>query len=406
MKKIFSLLLFSFVLCSAYAQKAYLCKDGSYTTVSIEEGMNIDLTAGYDSITFSKPQMGNDVYVVYNGTTATVTIPSQLADAVTCSSGTSSNVVLTNTNTTDEVSYIVSGSSSAGSLTINADYKMTVKLNGVSLTSTTGAAIDIQCGKRIDIVMGDGTTNTLADYAGGTQKACLTTKGHVELSGAGTLNVSGNCNHAIRSKEYFQVKKSVGAINILKAANDAIHVGQYFQMNGGTITIDGNTLGDGVQVEYETDDNDVVVEDAENTASVFIKGGTINITVAGSEDTKGIKADGDVNISGGTITINASANGSRGIQLDGNMTVSEDDGTTAITITAAGKRCTLDEDAADPHRCMGIKVGDADLAFGGDLTVNGGTITVYNTGAKSKGIKVIGAYIVNGGTINAAVDSE
>ena len=400
MKKIFSLLLLALSCLGATAQNIYICKDGNYTKTSITDGLEIDLTQDIDSITFSKPDILPTVKIAYSGTTATVTIPTELTDYITCSSGTSSDVVLTNTNTTDEVAYLVSGSSTAGSLTINADYKMTVKLNGVSITSTTGAAIDLKCGKRIDLIMLDGTTNSLADYAGGTQKACLHTKGHLELSGAGTLNVTGNCNHAIRTKEYFQVKKTVTAINILKAANDAIHVGQYFQMNGGTLTIDGNTAGDGIQVEYETDDNDVVVADEENTGEVIIKDGTLNITMAGSEDTKGIKADGNITISGGTFTINAQSNGSRGIQTDGDMTISEDNATTTMTIAATGGKCTLEADQDDPHKCWGIKVD-------GDLTINAGTITVTKNGATTKkGIKVSGVYKKNGGTVTATIDND
>lgn len=384
-----------------YAQKkAYLCKNGSYTTVDIQNGLDIDLTAGLDSVTFSKPQMGNDVMIVYNGTTATVTIPQQLAEAVTCSSGTSSDVVLTNINTTDEVFYHVSGSSSAGSLTINADYKMTVKLNGVSLTSTKGAAIDLACGKRIDVILGDGTTNSLTDFAGGTQKACLNTKGHVELSGAGTLNVTGNCNHAIRSKEYFDVKKTVKAINILKAANDAIHVGQYFQMAGGVLTIDKNTMNDGIQVEYETDDNDKIIADEENTGRAIISGGTFNITLANAEDAKGIKADGDILISGGTFTIDATSNGSRGIQTDGNITIGEEDNTTVMTIAATGGKCTVAADKDDPHKCWGMKID-------GDMTVNAGTIKVSKNGSTTKkGIKVGGTYKKNGGTVTATIENS
>lgn len=380
-------------------KKAYLCKDGSYTTVDIKTGLELDLTAGLDSVTFSKPQMGNDVQIVYNGTTATVTIPEQLVGSVTCSSGTSSDVVLTNTNMTDEVFYHVSGSSTAGSLTITADYKMTVKLNGVSLTSTKGAAIELACGKRIDVILGEGTTNSLADFAGGTQKACFNTKGHVELSGAGTLNVTGNCNHAIRTKEYLDVKKTVKAINILKAANDAIHVGQYFQMAGGVLTIDKNTVNDGIQVEYETDDNDQVIADVENTGEINIMGGTFDITLANAEDAKGIKADGDITISGGTFTINAQSNGSRGIQTDGDITIGEGDNTTTMTIAATGGKCTVAADQDDPHKCWGMKID-------GDMTVNGGTIKVTKNGSTTKkGIKVGGTYKKNGGTVTATIDN-
>ena len=81
------------------AQTIYLCKDGHYTTRSITEGLAVDLTQGYDSITFSRPQMSFDVTIAYAGNTATVSIPEELAEEVVCTSGTSSNVVITNSNT-------------------------------------------------------------------------------------------------------------------------------------------------------------------------------------------------------------------------------------------------------------------------------------------------------------------
>ena len=338
------------------------------------------------------------VVITYSGSTATVNIPEEM-EGVTCESGTSAHVVLTSTNTTKELYYAIEGSSTNGSLTINGTYKLSVMLNGVNLTSNQGAAINIQCGKRINLIMKDGSTNTLADYAAGEQKACLYTKGHFEIEGNGTLNVTGNANHAIASKEYLQIKKSVKAINIKKAANDAIHVGQFFQMNGGEVTIDENTMNDGIQVEYETDDNDQIVADEENTGSVIIKAGTINITVNSAEDAKGVKAEGDVTISGGTINIEAKSNGSRGIQADGNMTIGEESGTTTITIAATGKKCTVPEDSEDPHKCWGIKVD-------GELTINAGTVTVSKDELTTKnGIKC-GSYTKNGGTVKATIKEE
>jgi hypothetical protein len=348
--------------------------------------------------------MGFDVTIAYTGNTATVTIPEELADEIVCTSGTSSDVVITNSNTFNEVTYKVSGTSTSGSLTITQAYKMTLQLNGVNLTSTTGAAINLQCGKRIDVVMQSGSSNSFADYADGTHKACFYAKGHVELSGAGTLNVTGNCNHAIATKEYFQIKKSVTAVNILKAANDAIHCGQYFQMNGGTLTIDQNTTNDGIQVEYKTEkvdgeEEEQIVEDEENTALAIFKGGTINITLQNSQDVKGIKTDGGINISGGTFLINATSKGTRGMQTDGNMTISQDNATTDIKIYAKGGPCTIAEDEEDPHKCMGMKID-------GNLTIYAGTVTVFNTGRQSKGIRVKGAYTKKGGTVNAVVDNE
>ena len=338
------------------------------------------------------------VVITYSGSTATVNIPEEM-EGVTCESGTSAHVVLTSTNTAKELYYAIEGSSTNGSLTINGTYKLSVMLNGVNLTSNQGAAINIQCGKRINLIMKDGSTNTLADYAAGEQKACLYTKGHFEIEGNGTLNVTGNANHAIASKEYTQVKKSVKAINIVKAANDAIHVGQHFQMAGGVLTIDENTLNDGIQVEYKLDDNDQRIDDEDNTGGVIIKGGTINIDVASAQDAKGIKAEGNVDITGGTININAKSNGSRGIQTDGDMTIGEEDGTTTITIAATGKKCTVPEDSEDPHKCWGIKVD-------GELTMNAGTLTVTKDGVTTKNGIRCGSYTKNGGTIKALIKED
>lgn len=383
---------------SAFAQTIYICKDGDYTEASITDGLEISLSEDIDSITFSKPQMEKVVNIVYDGAQAKVIIPS-FVQGVSCSSGTSSDVVLTSTNITDEIIYNVVGSSSDGSLVIEGDYKLTIRLNGVDLTSKKGAAIHVKCGKRIAVDMADGTVNSFADAANGTQKACIYTKGHFEFEGAGTLNVTGNANHAIASKEYLQIKKSVKAINILKAANDAIHAGQYFQMNGGELNITKTTVSDGIQAEYELDDNDAIIQDEENTGGVVIKGGTLNITMENSEDAKAIKAEGDIDISGGTFVINAVSNGTRGIQTDGDLIISEDNNPTSITINAKGAKCTLAEDVDDPHRCMGMKID-------GNMTVNAGTINVYNTGSKSKGIKVVGVYTVKGGTVNASIDNN
>ena len=181
--------------------------------------------------------------------------------------------------------------------------------------------------------------------------------------------------------------------------NDAIHVGQFFQMNGGELTIDENTVNDGIQVEKKLDDNDQPIDDADNTGGVIIKGGKLNITVANAQDAKGIKAEGDVDITGGTIVINAKSNGSRGIQTNGDMTISEADNTTNITIAATGGKCTVAEDSEDPHKCWGIKVD-------GDLTVNAGTLTVSKDGLTTKNGIRCGSYTKKGGTVKATIKED
>lgn len=350
----------------------------------------------YDMNAIDSISIVKTTYIQWNGNGANVNIPDAAKKYVNVSV-TDGNVVITNTNVTEEMEFVLSGESSNGSLTYNGAYKCKFHLNGVKLTSKTGAAIDIQCGKRIDLILADGTQNTLTDAANGNQKAALYCKGHMEIDGNGSLTVSGNSKHGIATKEYLILKKGCGTIDIANAASDAMHVGQYFQMNGGTVTINENTAADGIQVDATSDATDA------NNGQVMIKGGTIQATIA-HEDCKGIKtsgaeegqAGGDISITGGNITIMASGNGSRGIQTDANILIGSTDEPTKILITAAGGLCTQPECSEDPHRCMGIKVD-------GNLTVTGGTTTVYNTGKKSRGIKIGGTYVNKGGTVEAAI---
>ena len=361
----------------------------SGSNVSIA-GKNYSLSA-IDSITIVKT-----VAIQWSGSTAQVNIPDAAKKDVQVSVN-GAHVTITNNNVSEEMEFILAGESTDGSLTYNGQYKAKFHLNGLNLTSTTGAALDIQCGKRIDLILTEGAQNSLADAKTGSQKAALYCKGHLEVQGGGSLSVTGNSKHAIGTKEYLLLKKNTGTINILGAASDALHVGQYFQMNGGTINIDANTMADGIQVDATGDAAD------EQNGQVIIRGGTINATIA-HEDCKGIKnggsedgkvACGNITISGGTININANGNGSRGIQTEKDMLIADTDAATNITISAAGGLCTQKECADDPHRCMGMKID-------GKLTVNGGTTTVTNTGKKSRGIKV-GTYVKNGGTVNATI---
>jgi len=336
-------------------------------------------TSEVDSITII-----HTIYIDYDGTSATVNVGE--AEGVTYETN-GAHVTITNTNTTEQMEFVLEGTSTDGSLTYNGSYKCKFILNGLTLTSTTGAAIDIECGKRSDLILTEGTTNTLVDAASGAQKACLYCDGHLEISGAGNLNVTGNTKHAIATNEYLLVKKSTGTITITQAVSDAIHAEQYFQMNGGTIVLSGMG-GDGIQAESKTN------TEKELNGQVILKGGSITIDLA-SDDAKGIKCDTDFTISGGTFTIAASGDGSKGMSCNGNMVIGEEDDTTTIYITASGGIYT-DEDDND-SRCMGIKVD-------GNLTINAGTITVYNTGSGSRGIKVDGTYTKSSSaTVNASV---
>ncbi|MCQ2221090.1 MAG: carbohydrate-binding domain-containing protein [Prevotella sp.] len=233
------------------------------------------------------------ISIVYNGNSVTAENPFLLSGVSIAADG--AYVTVKNSNISTEYTTDLSGSTTNGGFTYEGEYKTTIVLNGVSITSQRGAAIDIECGKRVALELKKGTVNTLVDAAGGKQKAALYCKGHLEIDKTGTLNVTGNTAHAISAKEYIQLKKSTGTINILAAKNDGIHCKQYFSAKGFTVNISG-IEGDGIQAEVEElDEDETYGEDYEN-GSIQIMDGTFTITstndggVKTSETTETVKS--------------------------------------------------------------------------------------------------------------------
>ncbi len=283
-----------------------------------------------------------------------------------------------------EVNYVLTGKSTNGSFYMDGHYKSGLTLNGVELTNPDSAALCIDNGKRIAVTLTDGTTNTFVDGTGGAQKACFFINGHAEISGAGTLNITGNTKHAYASDEYTWIKSGCGAINILASANDGMHIEQYYKQEGGTVSVKGS-LGDCIDVSCTKDSTDV------QNGEVIISGGTLTMNVS-AEDVKGLKSESDMAISGGTINATVSGDGAKGISVGGNLTVSQDEGaTTLITMTVSGT--TYHKGQEDESKCRGIKVK-------GNYTLAGGKINMTVTGKKAKGIAIDGTYTYTGGTTN------
>ncbi len=382
-------------------------QDGETLTVMGKTFSVADITKMYvDNSSVSD----NTVNVSYSSTTATVTVAGNVAQYVTPTvTGAHVSIVQSSEVSDDvcgEITYTLAGASTDGEFTMEGSYKATIELNGLTLTNPSGAPLNIQDGKRIDLSVKKGTENTLTDAASGDWKGCIVCKGHLELKGKGTLNVYGNTAHAIYAKEYVEMKNCT--VNVLSAVKDGINCNQYFLMESGSLSISG-VADDGVQVSYK-DDTD---REAEDTGSLTITGGTVNIAVTGTA-TKGLKAEGDLTVADGTLTITTSGGGtwdtddqktkaSSCISADGNIQI--DGGTLTLTSSGSGGK--------------GIN-GDS------TLVINGGTITVSTTGgmyayvngkeytnytgntdnldsdykSSPKGMKIDGNVEINGGTIN------
>ena len=321
--------------------------------------------------------------VVYDGASAKVTVAGNIAQYVTPTISGAHVSIAQSDDLATEITYNLSGSSSDGEFYMSGSYKATIELNGLTLTNTTplnsGAAVHIQNGKRIKVKVVTGTTNTLTDAASGSQKGCLYIKGHAEFAQKGTLNVVGNKKHGIKTGEYFTIKNST--INVTSAAGDGINCEQYFLMESGNITISG-TSDDGIQCDIEDTTTGPTGEktdhEDEDSGNIYISGGTIDINCSAIA-AKGIKGEGDMNISGGTITVKTTGNGewdsedsetkaACGLSCDGNMNISG--GTLNLTATGSGGK---------GMKCDGV------------MTISDGTITVVTSG---------GLYYNNGSTEN------
>lgn len=293
-----------------------------------DDGSILSIAGNGNVVTVNASEITNMSYgsmpaaftVNYQGTSASVVNPF-LIDGVTVSIE-GANVTVDNSNVSAEYSFTLSGETTDGSFLYNGNYKATFVLSGVSITNTKGAAIDIECGKRIAMELKKGTVNTLVDCEGGKQKAALYCKGHLEIDKTGTLNVTGNTKHAISAKEYVQFKKSEGKINILGSMSDGIHCGQYFLSNGYTVNIK-NVAGDAIQAELSQDE---AYDEDYTDGSILIQGGTYNLEVT-ADGAAALKADTDVTINctkmPTSITI-ATGAGSQGIVAGGNVNISED----------------------------------------------------------------------------------
>lgn len=363
-------------------------------TFTLDEGVSMEVT---DDVVDD-----NTINVNYNGTSAQVTVAGNVARYLTVQANGAHVSIVQGADLPYELTYILGGTSSNGSFYMDGSLKASIVLNGLTLTNPDSAAVNIRNGKRISVELADGTTNTLTDGAGGTQKACFAVKGHTEFKGGGTLNITGKTAHAFWGKEYVELKKSVGTIKVLGAVGDGFNVNQYFDMKGGTVTITG-VGDDGIQVSASDDETD------EQNGQMLLKGGTLNVTATATA-AKALKADTLINMAGtvatlkvtgalavetddvsygtavralnfvmddGELNITATGTASRGISAD---KITTNGGTINIANSGAGQTGTNDS-----YTAKGMK---ADT----NISLNAGTITINMSGTGGKGIKSSGTY--------------
>lgn len=312
--------------------------------------------------------INNTVSIDYDGTTASVVVAGNVAQYVsTTVEGAHVTIIQSNTADVDgdEITYVLSGTTTDGEFALGGSYKCTISLNGLTLTNPSGAALNIANGKRIQISAKNSTVSTLTDGANGSQTGCIYSKGQIQFQGKGTLNVAGNTKHVIKSGDYISVKNLT--LNITKAVADGINCNEYFLMESGNVSISG-VGDDGIQCDLDGTTSTGATTDHEDEDS------------------------GNIYLQGGTLTVSTSAAGSKGINATGTLYINETSGTNVITVTNIGGVDTSDSSDLAGSACL-----KSDTA----IEISGGTLTLTNSGQGGRAINSDGTLIISGGTIDA-----
>ena len=247
----------------------------------------------------------------------------------------------------EHVMYELSGTATDGFFKLYSGSKQGITLNGVNLTNPNGAAINIQGpisapnkGKRTFIVLKG--TSSLAD---GTsyidtpstedEKAALFSEGQLVFSGTGSLSVEASGKSGIVSDDYLHIMEGTITVNTTTSAivngsetlkPAGLKANDYIKVTGGTLHLSSSGTGaKGISCD----------------GYGIFRGGIVNVTVTGSNygssgsgggfhgggqsssdgvSVKGIKFDGNLSITGGSLIVKATAH--EGIESKGSITIS------------------------------------------------------------------------------------
>lgn len=308
------------------------------------------------------------VTVAYDGTTVAF---DGVSDGVTL---TVEGAHVVASSTLPGVEFVLSGTTDDGSFKVYSDEPFRLSLSGVSITNPEGPAINIQSSERAFVMAEEGTANTLADgedYAtksdGESMKACLFSEGSLIFGGTGSLNVTGNNNHAIAGDGGVRFRAGC-RVTVEAAANDGVHTDNQIVIGGGIIRI--AAAGDGIQCGDE---------------GISVTGGFVYVCPS-DDGSDGLKAEEGVDISGGSVQVLVTGRKGKGVNC---ASFTQTGG--KLTVLNYGE-ALYDEDEGDISSAAGIKCD-------GDMLVAGGQVALKSTGAAGKGINCDGALTITGGTV-------
>jgi hypothetical protein len=292
---------------------------------------------------------------------------------------------VTVTSAAKRVRYIVTGTTSDGSLKFYSERKFQLQLNGVDITNPHGAAVNNQCGKSFYLVINEGTENTLRDgeeYAmveGEDQKGTVFSEGQILVSGKGKLNIYSTGRHCMASDDYIFVRP--GCHLYLNSTNGhGIKAKDYVHIKGGVINME--IAADGAKgincdsLVYITGGRTTIITSGTSRVEVDSLG------VENSTGAAGVKADYNLAMTGGTLNIKCTGDDAKGINVAEPFTFSGGELNVVVTgkqnvVAPKGVKCDTDCIIKGGYFYSCAPNGRA-LDVDGELTIADGYTTLNN----------------------------
>lgn len=307
------------------------------------------------------------------------------------SGATAENGVLT---ISAEGTYVLSGSINEGRIVINAGDKDKIQLvlNGFTIKCTTHSPLFIKSADKVFITLNEGTENSITDGTSYTEladdesnvDAALFSRADLTINGSGSLTVNGNMKHGIVSKDDLVITGGTITVN----SNGCGICGKdCVKISDGTITI--KSSGDGIKSNNSEDTS---------KGYVYIAGGKISIEA----ETDGIQAETLLTIEKGEITVKTgggSENSSKTSEGEDNPDWGmwgQDDSSTTEDDTASAKGLKAGGDIKISGGTITADTSDDSIHSNSNITIDSGS---FNLSSGDDGIHADSALAVNDGNI-------
>ncbi len=301
----------------------------------------------------------------------------------------------------EEGTYILRGSVENAVVIVDADEnaKIQLVLDGVNISNEDGAAIYVRTADKVFITLADGTVNMLENSGSYTAiddnniDAVIFSKCDLTVNGSGSLSITATAGHGIVSKDDLRVTGGTVTVSAEKhglsgkdsvritdadlnitAGKDGIHSENADKEDKGFVYIESGSLnivadGDGISAGAY-----LQIDGGE--FALTTGGGSSNKTTAKDEDgdivsTKGIKAEGQLTVNGGTFLIDSQDDA---LHTNGSMTVNR-----GVFTIATG------DDALHADETTTVKGGTINISTcyegvgGNDVVISGGYLKLYAT---------------------------